>query len=257
MRPIPDDDHTEPICHGTMMLHVWSLDLADTQEGLWPACAEVLDDTEQRKAAAFRHNADRLSYIAAHALLRLALTTLYPRPAYAWRLTQDGHGKPRLAEGEGLPGLRFSLSHTRGMVLVCIGRAMELGADVEAVIGDDMGPALADRYFAAAEAEMLRAQPNAAAVRERFTLLWILKEAFLKAHGTGLSQALDTVVFETVDPPRMTFSDPALGDPKRWRFWLSSQGCFRLAVAFATSDGRAVSITHHQPRLSASGTLSL
>ena len=54
--------------------------------------------------------------------------------------------------------------------------------------------AVAERYFSAAEAAQLRALTSDAQPR-RFLQLWTLKEAYLKAIGTGLAGGLGRMSF--------------------------------------------------------------
>lgn len=85
-------------------------------------------------------------------------------------------GKPALAGGP-----EFSLSHSGGRVL-CALSDRPVGADLQQQ--RPYNPALARRFFTAEEGTWLEAQ------QERdlaFTLLWSLKESYVKLLGTGIA----------------------------------------------------------------------
>jgi 4'-phosphopantetheinyl transferase len=86
--------------------------------------------------------------------------------------------------------------------------------------GTDRRPgcvALADRYFAPAEAADIAGLPRVQQ-RDRFLRYWTLKEAYIKATGRGLSQALDAFAFELLPEhaPQIHFADGS--SSAGWRF---------------------------------------
>ncbi len=92
---------------------VFTVDLAgiETPPSAW---LEMLDGAELGRAARFRRPADRLAFVASHALKRLALAAARPgRHPAALRFSIDTFGKPALT-GAGVP--HFNLSHTAGLV---------------------------------------------------------------------------------------------------------------------------------------------
>jgi phosphopantetheinyl transferase len=72
-----------------------------------------------------------------------------------------------------------------------------------------------------------------------------LKEAYIKATGTGLSQSLRDIIFH-FDPLRVRFggalsADPASRDPNDWRFEQSRVGTRHIfAVAWRGEPARVV-----------------
>jgi 4'-phosphopantetheinyl transferase len=106
-------------------------------------------------------------------------------------LTVDAHGKPRLVAPT---SPSFNLSHCGDVVLLAIGRGIELGVDVEALRQRPRALQLAQRYFTADEAAALAALPEDGRL-QAFYRLWTAKEAVLKALGRGLSFGLHRVGF--------------------------------------------------------------
>ena len=103
-------------------------------------------------------------------------------------------GKPEVANPEAadLPGrLRFNLSHTNGLALLAVCLDADLGIDVEAVRAVSDLELIAQSHFSAREVTAFNGFDSAARQRAFFRC-WTRKEAFLKAHGKGLSIPLDS-----------------------------------------------------------------
>jgi 4'-phosphopantetheinyl transferase len=182
---------------------VRALDLAGVAPDDWARLAATLDDEERARAARFAFEDDRRSYVAAHALLRAELSRRADRPARDWRFAAATLGKPYLVDPP--RDLRFSLSHTRGMVAVAIAEGAEVGVDVEPTDRRAESMKLAERFFAPEQIELLRAVEGEAR-RDLFFAIWTLKEAVIKATGQGLSRALDSFSVSP-EPPRVTMRD--------------------------------------------------
>ncbi|WP_051871922.1 4'-phosphopantetheinyl transferase family protein [Streptomyces sclerotialus] len=151
----------------------------------------LLDEEERRRAAAFRLDRDRDTYLTAHVALRLLLAQLLGGPPDAVPLARlpcagcgGPHGKPVLA---GRPAVHFSLSHSGPHVLIALA-PRPVGADIEGVpppervhdVAQVLHPAERD-HLAGTSAEE---RPGA------FARLWTRKEAYLKATGAGLHRPL-------------------------------------------------------------------
>src|SRR3546814_16207029 len=84
----------------------------------WPALTRCLSPEEHARARAFRQRADRRSFVAAHALLRLGLSAGSRIDPAKWIFAADVWGKPSLVPGQPNSDVLFNLSHTRQMVVV-------------------------------------------------------------------------------------------------------------------------------------------
>jgi len=235
---MPDD---QDLPH-TGSVFVLSLDLSSVGTDARAVPLNLLDDAEKRRAERFRFVEDRLAYVAAHALLRLALSAAAGGDPGAWRFEAGLRGKPRLAAVHGLADLRFNLSHTRGMVTVALARGAEVGVDVERrARRGRLDLELAESRFAPEEAESLRALSDDASRRERFLRLWTLKEAFVKATGRGLSQPLSEFVV-TLDP--VSIHAPVGLGRGLWYGAEWSLNAYRLAVVADWHRAEAPSFVH-------------
>jgi 4'-phosphopantetheinyl transferase len=86
--------------------------------------------------------------------------------------------------------LRFNLSHSHEVALLAVTLDAELGVDVEHIRADFASEDVARRFFSRAEVEVFNALPKEEQVAAFFRC-WTRKEAYIKAIGKGLSQALD------------------------------------------------------------------
>jgi 4'-phosphopantetheinyl transferase len=208
---------------------VQTLALSGIAQGLWPALAGLLDDAERARAARFAFEDDRQAYIAAHALLRVKLSEMAGGAPQDWRFAAATLGKPYLVDPP--KDLRFSMTHARGMVAVAIAEGVDIGVDVEPANRRAESMKLAQRFFAPAETELLRALDGEAR-RDAFFAIWTLKEAVVKATGEGLARGLDSFTIH-LDPPRVTMPDEPVWRLAHWRL-----GAHHLALAGRCLDWR-------------------
>ena len=181
-------------------------------------------------------------YLAAHVLLRHALSQYAPIPASAWRFVVNAHGRPAIDPSCGVT-LGFSLSHTAGLVACLVGESREIGVDVELLGRRGAGLRLAERFFAPKEVEALRAA-RAPEREARFLELWTLKEAYVKARGLGLALPLKTFAFTRCGDEINIEMEAACADvPAGWSFTLRRLASGHVvATALRASSGLAVSI---------------
>ena len=169
-----------------------------------PAWLAHLPPAQQARAREFRHDRDRLSYVAAQCLTRLALARTLPGTAPRdLAFHTDPFGKPHLSG----PGPHFNLSHTTGMAVAAISPHGPVGVDVEAVNAALATLELARSIFTPAEVTDLQAHPH---FPTAFTRLWSAKEAVIKADGRGLTLNLSNI---HITP------HAASGDGGVWDLW--------------------------------------
>ncbi|MFI6011205.1 4'-phosphopantetheinyl transferase family protein [Streptomyces sp. NPDC051243] len=177
----------------------------------------LLTDGERARCERPLAPAARRRRIAARLLARHALSSRTGLPAATWRFTTTPDGRPELESPDG-SGLRFNLSHTDGLIACVVtdgGRAC--GVDAE---GFPAGPDAVrhlPRHFAERERADLAAVPDGATSAARIAEYWVLKEAYLKALGTGLRRELSSIAFS-----RPTTDHIRLHDSRRpadhWHF---------------------------------------
>lgn len=199
----------------------------------------VLSSDERARHERFRFARDRRDYAAAHALLRTTLSWCTGDAPATWRFETTNSGKPFLPPG--FPKLSFNLSHAHGIVACAVTENSEVGIDVETIDRPADVERIAERFFAASERAALRALMEEGARRARFFELWTLKEAFLKAIGSGLGHPLDALSFDLDREHAIVFAPPPDTRADAWQFALFVPTArHRLAIAVRQGGGRSI-----------------
>ena len=167
---------------GAAVLH---LDLAPDAAREAAALA-WLDQEEQSRRQRFRHDGARRRFALCRAALRAILCSQLGCPNQQLAFGASQHGKPyALVNGQPAP-IGFNVSHGSDHGLIAFAAEGRLGVDLEersttrdldALIGSVLGP---DE-----RAELALARGNHR--RHLFYHLWTVKEALIKALGTGHS----------------------------------------------------------------------
>jgi 4'-phosphopantetheinyl transferase len=209
------------------------------------AAVLVLSDDERRRHARFAFERDRRDFAIAHALLRRMISAYAGGPPQDWDFVAAAGGKPALAHGQSATApLSFNLAHTHGLVACAFAVGREVGIDVERVDRRNTWMDLAERYFASDEVAQLT-RCNDAQVAARFIEIWTLKEAYVKALGTGLAAPLDAFAFIFGDTHGLQLrTTSTLEVVTGWAFALYAPATYcRMAVAAAGIDARSVCVS--------------
>jgi 4'-phosphopantetheinyl transferase len=166
-------------------VHVWRAEVEtayDRQDILW----SFLAGDERQKAADFLFEGDRKRFVVARGILRALLGCYLGRHPGSLGFGYNPHGKPHLA---GDSEIRFSTSHSHGLVLLAFARGRDVGVDIERVRADLGLEEIAACCFSPREMASLHSLRNG--LRERaFFARWTRKEALAKAEGKGLALPL-------------------------------------------------------------------
>ena len=205
---------------------VWSWSL-QTGPFVGDDAQALLSDDERARQRSFVSPELRRRFGAARAGLRTLLGRHLDLDPRRLAFSANNFGKPRLA---GDSQIHFNLSHCEERAVLAISDTAEVGIDLERERPIEHID-LAKRYFHPNEVTAITASPDEAEQRRAFFLVWTLKEAVVKALGTGLSTPLDS--FEVaigVSMPRLAIAPE--GAPRTW--WLHAamaEGyCCALAV---------------------------
>lgn len=180
--------------------------------------------------------AARRRYLGARLLCRYALSVKTGRPVDQWRFRHGTHGRPEVEPD--YEDVRFNLSHDDGLIACVVTHGSRCGVDVTRTPSTaELAFHLGRRLAPAERAELTEAAPGTrAAVASE---LWVLKEAYLKALGTGLTRSLDGFSFVRRPGSPIAVRDPQqpAGADARWWFDLLHPGPSHV-LAVATEDGR-------------------
>lgn len=176
-----------------------------------------LSDLERERAARFHHLSDRWEFVLGRLMARHLLAERCGTPAGDFRFVENAHGRPDIAHPPLDRPFRFNLSHSGGLVACVIGDKGDVGVDVERLDRPHVDPRVIRRYCSEAEQAALAGMPEGLR-HERFLQLWTLKEAYVKARGTGLTLPLRSVSFDLgIDGPGDVRFD-GVDDEARWMF---------------------------------------
>lgn len=164
--------------------------IADTRDLSASDIATHVTDDDRAKLGAYAHSRRKAQYLAGRALLRFSLEQTTSLPARSHRLTTRPGGKIECAGGPAI-----SLAHSGTLVVCMVGASGDVGIDVQLTDAWRHTDEISRHYLSATEREWLRAAP-----RDAFYLLWVLKEAYLKCVGSGLSGGLGSLECR-VEPP--------------------------------------------------------
>ena len=178
---------------GTVIVHIVDpASVADPQRDLRSA--------EQELAARFRFQKNAVHWRACRAALRRILGRALGVPTPELTLITGEFGKPALPEP--FIGLHFNLSHCEDLALVVLSMEGPVGVDIEAA---GRAPSLLGCEVTFCHPEEIALLPDQEGPRAAALLeIWTRKEALLKALGTGMSLAPETVSLVGKEPhPRL------------------------------------------------------
>ena len=196
-------------------------------------CWALIDADERGRVMRQRREENRREHLAAYALVRLTLSRFRDTLPSAWRFRRDPNGRPEVENPAAGRDLRFSLSHTHGLVVCGATCDVPVGVDAERIeyVSDHLE--IAARYFAPEEADALAKLPEELR-SARFVEYWTLKEAYAKAKGLGLSLSLNSAIFDLSlgdGAVSVRFDESVADDPSAWSFSLIPEPAHRVALA--------------------------
>ena len=218
---------------GSNHLDIWrvSLDLlTDPVKLLKP----FLSEGEANRAARFHFPVDNVRYIAAHGCLREILARYTHSDPDQLVFSANRYGKPALRDHM----LEFNLSHSGDFALIAVTQAHKVGVDVECIRSDIELESMARRFFSPIEvSELMSLLADQRLVG--FFNCWTRKEAYIKAHGLGLSLPLDSfdVSLTPGEPAILRATRPDAEEAARWTIIpLEVAPGYSAAVSFLGKD---------------------
>jgi len=223
-----------PWCHGPAHprlagneLHIWWAELPLSDRS-FSRVASTLSADERARADRFLFERHRQNYVGAHGILRDVLSRYLDRPPADFIFTHGPYGKPALENAE----LRFNLSHCEDRVLIAVIRAGEVGVDVERLRPIQGMEGMVTQFFAPGEIREIFALPPPLRQIGFFTA-WTRKEAYVKAHGDGLTRPFDSFEVSAApgSPPGLRNDEPLRNDAPKCSFRDIDLGPDHLGVA--------------------------
>lgn len=157
------------------------------------ALCALLDEDEHAAMQRLKFPKDQYQSLCAQGLKRTRLAPLCGQAPAQLRFTRTPDGKPVLSD---YPQWHFNLSHSHGLILLAVRHGVPIGIDVEC-LRDTLQPhELAERFFHADEARLLRGISSLSVALRQFYRFWVAKEAIIKAMGGTIAHMLSEVVLD-------------------------------------------------------------
>lgn len=138
----------------------------------------LLPDDERNRD--FGSDYRRRQFQCGRALLRLLLQEATGEPAAGFRIETEEAGKPYCTAGQAI-----SITHTRNRVACTVADSGEIGIDIEYIDESRQVSQILERFFSVEERQWIDGK------YEHFFMLWVVKEAFVKAHGQSIFGGLE------------------------------------------------------------------
>lgn len=135
-------------------------------------------------------------------------------------------GRPEYADCP----IDFNISHAKNLV-ICTMAEGRTGCDIEQATRK-VNLAVADKFFHPEEKTFLSDTENIQESRKRFIMLWVLKEAYIKFHGTSIGAVRETPLFSVIGSKILSQSNESLF------YSLYEGGGYMLATAFERKEDR-------------------
>jgi 4'-phosphopantetheinyl transferase len=167
-------------------IHIWIV-CTRASEVVAAGFEPVLTVDERLRAASFRFDHLRHSFLVTRGILRCLLGRYLDLPPASVRLNYGPKGKPVIASAA---EIQFNTTHSGDLAIFAFTRACPIGVDVEQIRPMAGMEDIANRFFCGEEAAEIAALPPGERT-QGFFRCWTRKEAYIKAVGDGLSLALN------------------------------------------------------------------
>jgi 4'-phosphopantetheinyl transferase len=226
-------------------IHIWTISLNSTvqQQRYYE---NMLSTDEIERTNRFATAVLKNRFIVCRGKLREILAT-YAAEISPEKLIFSSHpfGKLYLRDNE---GIHFNYAYSADLAMLAIAHNIEVGVDLEQHTDVDMN-AISDRLFSESDIVALQTLPDE--MREQiFFKIWVRKESYLKALGTGFNQPSKefSVISHALDQHTVNIDSQAAAG-KVWKITdIDGPHGFYAAVCGAGSDWQYLNMHHNSIR---------
>ncbi len=189
------------------------------------AVKKVISSDEWDRAGHISNTHARTQFIAGRIFMRILLADHLNISPQEIKIHLSDYGKPYQKTNQ---LLYFNLSHSQDQFALVVSSTSEVGVDIEYQKGRRNLNAMAEEVLAANELSIYSTLHD----EEKLTYfykLWSLKEATLKAYGSGLSIPANSIGFSQHLQP-VIWND-LLGSLPLWTWWHWFEGRWSCAIA--------------------------
>jgi 4'-phosphopantetheinyl transferase len=141
----------------------------------------------------------RRLYLQAHCFKRFVLSEILQIAPASINFYKNSYGKPFIANGGFQEQLFFNLSYSPSIIGMVISDEKDIGIDVEKMQMRDDLPLIEGVVFSKREKDDASEIIDPEERNKNFYKKWVIKEAYLKAIGTGLSIEPSTLTIKPLD----------------------------------------------------------
>jgi len=204
-------------------LHIWSARYSDLDR-YFTVLSDLISDQEEARAAGCKKSRDAQDYRLRHGLVRVILGQYTGKEPQELRFIHEDSGKPDLDPAGNIHDIHFSLSRTDEMVCIGISKKNIIGLDVVKCDTRYSFFAIAEYLFTPGECQWIRQAPFHEQ-QVRFFRIWSLKEALLKATGSGVGMMQETEVSGIMKKDSLNGFYPVSIGKKEMMFFIDESGC--------------------------------
>ncbi len=201
-------------------IDIWYTHLTrDWEQALLNQYKALCSEEEKVQQNRFFRKEDQQNYLVSRGLLRWALAQYLENITSKDIFFYKGiYGKPFIGNFMDT-ALQFSLSHTKDLVVLAVILEQNIGVDIEPLERDIDIFNIAESFFSPLEyKELCSLSPEQ--LKPAFVKIWTLKEAYLKACGTGLTTPLDQFCFSfPKNEIKISFKHSDKNEPYLWQFY--------------------------------------
>ncbi len=196
---------------------VWCIAL-DQPQSVVQRYAQVLAPDERMRAARFHFERDQRRFTLVRGHVRHILARYLGVAPQTFQFQYNAYGKPGLEAATYPMAPQFNLSHAGNLALCAVTTERAVGIDIEQICPITDFSHLVERFFSAQEYAQFRLLPAQRRIAAFFAG-WTRKEAYIKAHGSGLSSPLDQFAV-TLDPDEPAHLLSVQGEPHAAARWV-------------------------------------
>ena len=200
--------------------------------------SQLLTEKDKERLQSIKSAKARAEFSYSHTLLNNLLISRLGITIDELDFSYNSHSKPYLSNrlfNSSL--LYFSLSHSSNTVAIGISEGVDIGIDIEDMTKRKLEACqkLAERYYTPSEQEYLKSSSNSAQIFiKRFFQIWTLKEAYLKAIGSGINVSLSSLDF-ILNNNNVNLINTNEKESSPYRFYTTNFDRYALALAAKTS----------------------
>jgi 4'-phosphopantetheinyl transferase len=183
----------------------------DVTRGNYDIYRSWMSDAELSKLANFINEDRRKQFVFGRGIVRRVFSKIINCSPASIRIAEAASGKPELMDYH---SLSFNISHAFDYVLVAISNEKAIGVDVESISRFHGDKGLSSSAFLSSGEDAIFKRLLACEQATHLCQLWTLKEAVVKAVGTGLRQSLKEIEFQISSDATTMY--PPFGWPQDW-----------------------------------------